>query len=169
MSSRKRASGSATPASAAASKQQRVGTTPPTSTRPSGRVLLDVGGQQFKSSRSTLEGSSSYFRSLLARWDEEFIRNEGDVARAAALRKQAECGDFDTSGEEKPELEDDFFGFGGGGGGSDSDDEEDRGAAVARWDEWEKLKGVATTDAMARFVEEVRRQTKGNVVLDRDC
>ena len=104
----------------------------------------------------------------LARWDDEFIRNEGDVAKAAALRKQAECGDWDTSGEEKPELEDDFFGFGGGGGSGSDSDEEDRGAAVARWDEWEKLKGVATTDAMARFVEEVRRQTKDNVVLSRD-
>jgi len=33
-----------------------------------GRVTLDVGGTRFVSSRSTLEGASSYFRSLLVRW-----------------------------------------------------------------------------------------------------
>mmetsp|Transcript_39729 Transcript_39729/g.127706 ORF Transcript_39729/g.127706 Transcript_39729/m.127706 type:complete len:305 (-) Transcript_39729:725-1639(-) len=33
-----------------------------------GRVVLDVGGTRFVSSRSTLEGASSYFRSLLVRW-----------------------------------------------------------------------------------------------------
>jgi colicin import membrane protein len=105
----------------------------------------------------------------LARWDEEYIRGEGDAARAAALRKQAECGDWDTCGEERPDMEEDFmsWGGGGGGGGSDSDGEsEDAGAVQARWDEWEKLKGLATVDAMAQFVEEVRRQTKDDVVLD---
>lgn len=72
MSSRKRSAGTsgATPV---ASKQPRVedGASPPTATRPHGRVVLDVGGQHFVSSRSTLEGSSSYFQALLARWDEE--------------------------------------------------------------------------------------------------
>jgi hypothetical protein len=76
--SRKRSaeSGSATPS---ASKHRREvagdGETPATVARRDsqrhGRVLLNVGGQLFESSRSTLEGSSSYFQALLARWDEE--------------------------------------------------------------------------------------------------
>ena len=72
MSSRKRAATSgSTPVDA---KQRRAGAadgdTPATAPRPHGRVVLNVGGKHFESSRSTLEGSSSYFRSLLSRWDE---------------------------------------------------------------------------------------------------
>jgi hypothetical protein len=74
MSSRKRAHASSTPSPSAA-KQPRVGegtrATPVTAPRPHGRVVLNVGGQVFQSSRTTLEGSSSYFRSLLSRWDED--------------------------------------------------------------------------------------------------
>ena len=36
-----------------------------------GRVVLDVGGTAFVSSRSTLEAHSTYFRSLLMRWNED--------------------------------------------------------------------------------------------------
>ena len=60
---------------------------PATATRLHGRVLLNVGGQHFESSRSTLEGSSSYFQALLARWDEEssgeplFIDCDADAFR----------------------------------------------------------------------------------------
>ena len=68
-SSRKRTS-----SSPSSSKQPRLdageGVTPTTAARPHGRVVLNVGGQRFESSRSTLEVSSSYFQSLLARWDE---------------------------------------------------------------------------------------------------
>ena len=78
----KRAAGS-TPA---ASKQPRVSdvdrVTPATAVRPHGRVVLNVGGQHFESSRSTLEGSSSYFSALLARWDEDqeiFIDCDADA------------------------------------------------------------------------------------------
>jgi hypothetical protein len=56
-----------------ASKQRRVdgnGTTPATAARPHGRIVLNVGGQRFESSRTTLEGSSSYFHALLQRWDD---------------------------------------------------------------------------------------------------
>jgi hypothetical protein len=44
---------------------------PATCERARGRVVLDVGGTAFVSSATSLERSSSYFRSLLARWDEE--------------------------------------------------------------------------------------------------
>ena len=64
----KRGTSNSTPS---ASKAARIGSTPATACRPHGRILLNVGGQQFQSSKSTLEGSSSYFRSLLARWDDE--------------------------------------------------------------------------------------------------
>ena len=84
MSSRKRVAdaGGATPAQ----KHQR-GATPATAVvRPQGRVVLNVGGEHFESSRSTLEGSSSYFRALLSRWDEDadaplFIDCDADAFR----------------------------------------------------------------------------------------
>ena len=67
-------------------KQQRVGDshTPATSARPHGRVVLDVGGTKFVSSKTTLESASSYFAALLARWDENtdeplFIDGDADA------------------------------------------------------------------------------------------
>ena len=57
---------------------------PPSSTRNS-RVVLDVGGARFVSSRNTLETGSTYFRSLFSRWTEEipvepiFIDADGDA------------------------------------------------------------------------------------------
>ena len=56
-----------------APKQPRhdAGATPATSARPHNRIVLDVGGTRFVSSRSTLEGASTYFRSLLSRWDDD--------------------------------------------------------------------------------------------------
>ena len=77
----KRASDSITPAP----KQQRVGDhTPVTSARPHGRVVLNVGGAKFESSKTTLEVASSYFTALLARWDENtdeplFIDGDADA------------------------------------------------------------------------------------------
>ena len=72
-SSRKRSAhtSSTTPAASKPRVDAGEGVTPATAARPHGRVVLNVGGQRFESSRSTLEGSSSYFQSLLARWDEE--------------------------------------------------------------------------------------------------
>ena len=55
-------------------KQPRVdGPSPATApaARPHGRVVLDVGGTRFVSSRSTLERASTYFRALLTRWDDD--------------------------------------------------------------------------------------------------
>ena len=69
MPKRAAASSSGTPAP----KQPRVdGPSPATApaARPHGRVVLNVGGTRFESSRSTLERASSYFRSLLTRWDD---------------------------------------------------------------------------------------------------
>ena len=69
MPKRAAASSSGTPSP----KQPRVdGPSPATApaTRPHGRVVLNVGGTRFESSRSTLERASSYFRSLLTRWDD---------------------------------------------------------------------------------------------------
>ena len=68
-------------------KQPRLGNdTPATSSslRPHGRVMLDVGGTRFVSSKTTLEGSSSYFSALLTRWDEDtteplFIDGDADA------------------------------------------------------------------------------------------
>ena len=57
-----------------APKQPRVdGPSPATApaARPHGRVVLDVGGTRFVSSRSTLERASTYFRALLTRWDDD--------------------------------------------------------------------------------------------------
>jgi hypothetical protein len=69
-------------------KQPRVGDSTPstTSARPHGRVVLDVGGTRFVSSKSTLERTSSYFRALLSRWDESgdeplFIDADADAFR----------------------------------------------------------------------------------------
>jgi hypothetical protein len=74
-----------------APKSARLGETPSTSVaatnaRLHGRVVLDVGGTRFVSSKSTLESSSSYFESLLARWDEHadeplFIDADADAVK----------------------------------------------------------------------------------------
>ena len=81
MSKRAAPSSAGTPAP----KQPRVGdATPVTAARPHGRVVLDVGGTRFVSSRTTLERASTYFASLLARWDEDtdeplFIDSDADA------------------------------------------------------------------------------------------
>ena len=69
MSKRSADSGGPTPAG---NSRQRTdaGPTPATAVRPGGRVILDVGGTRFVSSRTSLEGASEYFRSLLVRWDD---------------------------------------------------------------------------------------------------
>lgn len=51
-------------------KRTRHEITPTTGARPHGRVVLDVGGARFVSSKTTLEAASWYFSSLLTRWDE---------------------------------------------------------------------------------------------------
>ena len=61
---------SATALGTPAPKLPRVDGSPATSARPHGRVVLDGGGTRFVSSRTTLERASTYFSSLLARWDE---------------------------------------------------------------------------------------------------
>ena len=48
-----------------------------------GRVVLDVGGTRFVSSRSTLEAASSYFESLLLRWNDEGERDSAIFIDAA--------------------------------------------------------------------------------------
>ena len=62
---------------AAASKRPRGADSPPavdgggpTSARPDSRVLIDVGGTRFVSSKTTLAGASLYFRALMDRWDQ---------------------------------------------------------------------------------------------------
>lgn len=74
------------PADTPAPKQPRAGEDTPATAlvRPHGRVVLDVGGTRFVSSKTTLEGSSAYFSALLARWDEHteealFIDGDADA------------------------------------------------------------------------------------------
>ena len=69
----KRTAAAVTPIEYPEPKQPRFddGVSPLTSERPRGRVVLDVGGTRFVSSKSSLERASTYFRSLLMRWDEQ--------------------------------------------------------------------------------------------------
>jgi hypothetical protein len=68
----KRTAAAVTPIEYPEPKQPRLDDVSPlTSERPRGRVVLDVGGTRFVSSKSSLERASTYFRSLLMRWDEQ--------------------------------------------------------------------------------------------------
>ena len=75
---RGRAEDSSGPTPPAGHSRQRTdtGPTPPTAARPHGRVILNVGGTRFESSRTTLEAASSYFQSLLVRWDDVSSQEE---------------------------------------------------------------------------------------------
>ena len=78
MCKRGRAEDSSGPTPPAGHSRQRTdtGPTPPTAARPHGRVILNVGGTRFESSRTTLEAASSYFQSLLVRWDDVSSQEE---------------------------------------------------------------------------------------------
>ena len=69
----KRALGASSDDTTPASKRAA---TPSTASASRGRVVLDVGGTRFVSSRSTLESSSTYFRSLLVRWADEVTEDD---------------------------------------------------------------------------------------------